>query len=41
MQLFRPLLPQQFDRAHADTQMLTHPFPVELVCHARQLDLAV
>ena len=41
VQLLRPLLPQQFDRAHADAQMLIHALAVELVGHAGQLDLAV
>jgi hypothetical protein len=41
MQLFRPLLAQQLDRAHADAQMLIHAFAVELIRHAGQFDLAV
>jgi hypothetical protein len=34
MQLFRPLLAQQLDRAHANVQMLIHPFAIELIRHA-------
>jgi len=41
MQPLAALNSLDLDGPHADSQMLVDPFPVELVGHARQLELTV
>jgi hypothetical protein len=41
MQPLAALGAQDLDGPHADSQMLVDSFPVELVGHARQLELTV
>jgi hypothetical protein len=41
VQLLMPCGAQQLDGAHADAQVLVDALAVEVVGHARQLDLAV
>ena len=41
MQMIRPRIPHQFHRTNSNQQMLIDAFAVEVIRHARKLDLAV